>query len=88
MDHFVGIDLHSNNSCTRIIDNDNRRVFRKKTKKDLRQVLRILEPYWEQIKGMVVESTFNWYWLVDGLMNKGYKVQLTNSSAIKQYEGL
>ena len=38
--------------------------------------------------GIVVESTYNWYWLVDGLMEEGYKVHLANPSAIKQYEGL
>jgi len=26
----------------------------------------------------VVESTFNWYWLVDGLMDNGYRVHLAN----------
>ncbi|MDY7030593.1 MAG: IS110 family transposase, partial [Thermodesulfobacteriota bacterium] len=35
-----------------------------------------------------MESTFNWYWLVDGLQEKGYTVHLANPSAIKQYEGL
>jgi transposase len=37
---------------------------------------------------MVVESTYNWYWLVDGLMAEGYKVHLANTMAIQQYEGL
>ena len=88
MDHYVGIDLHSNNSYTAIIDNDNKKVFKKKTKNDLRLVIQVLEPYRKQIKGIVVESTYNWYWLVDGLMDTGYKVHLANPSAIKQYEGL
>ncbi len=88
MDHFVGIDLHSSNSYTAIIDNDNRRVFKKKVKNDLQNVLQVLEPHRKQIKGIVVESTYNWYWLVDGLMDNGYKVHLANPSAIKQYEGL
>jgi transposase len=35
-----------------------------------------------------VESTYNWYWLVDGLMEAGYKVHLANPSAIQQYSGL
>jgi transposase len=35
-----------------------------------------------------VESTYNWYWIVDGLMEKGYKVHLANPSAIQQYSGL
>ncbi|MDY7033512.1 MAG: transposase [Thermodesulfobacteriota bacterium] len=42
----------------------------------------------EDLAGVVVESTFNWYWLVDGLQEKGYTVHLANPSAIKQYEGL
>ena len=37
---------------------------------------------------MVVESTFNWYWLVDGLQDAGYKVHLANPNAMQQYNGL
>ncbi len=37
-----------------------------------------------------MESTYNWYWLVDGLMDAGYKVHLSNpvgeSSAILRVE--
>jgi transposase len=40
------------------------------------------------LTGVVVESTYNWYWLVDGLQSVGFKVHLANPSAIKQYEGL
>ena len=47
-----------------------------------------LEPFKEDLEAVVVESTYNWYWLVDGLQEKGYKVHLANPSAIKQYEGL
>jgi len=36
----------------------------------------------------VVESTYNWYWLVDGLMEAGYRLHLANTAAIVQYEGL
>jgi len=36
----------------------------------------------------VVESTDNWYWLVDGLMATGYPVHLANTAAIVQYAGL
>ncbi len=35
-----------------------------------------------------MESTFNWYWLVDGLMDSGYKMHLANTTAIQQYSGL
>jgi len=88
MEYFAGIDLHSSNSYIAIIDNDNKRVFKKKVNNDLQNIVHVLEPHRKQIKGIVVESTYNWYWLVDGLMEKSYKVHLANPSAIKQYEGL
>ena len=45
MDHYVGIDLHSTNNYIAIIDHDNKRVFKKKTKNDLRLVVEALTPY-------------------------------------------
>ena len=36
----------------------------------------------------MVESTYNWYWLVDGLMDADYRVHLANPAAIQQYNGL
>ena len=57
-------------------------------KNDLETILRLLEPHREILEGVAVESTFNWYWLVDGLMDAGYRVHLTNTWAVKQYEGL
>ena len=51
-------------------------------------VLTALSPFKDSLAGVVVESTYNWYWLVDGLMEEGYKVRLANPSAMKQYEGL
>ena len=38
--------------------------------------------------GVAVESTYNWYWLVDGLQDAGFDVQLVNTAAVKQYNGL
>jgi len=35
-----------------------------------------------------VESTFNWYWLVDGLQAADYPVHLANPAAMVQYSGL
>jgi len=37
---------------------------------------------------VVVESTYNWYWLVDGLMEADYRVHLANPAAMQQYSGL
>jgi transposase len=48
----------------------------------------VLAPHREELVGVVVESTFNGYWLVDGLMAASYRVHLANTTAIKKYEGL
>ncbi len=85
---YAGIDLHSSNNYLGIIDEEDKRIYRHKLSNDLREVLNALEPFEEEIEGVVVESTFNWYWLVDGLMGHGYRVHLASPSAIKQYEGL
>lgn len=37
---------------------------------------------------MAVESTYNWYWLVDGLQAAGYTVHLANPARMKRYDGL
>lgn len=85
---YAGIDLHANNNYLGISDEENQKIFKKKIPNDLDTVLHNLNPFKESLVGVVVESTFNWYWLVDGLMDNGYKVHLANPAAIKQYEGL
>ena len=47
-----------------------------------------LLPFKAAIEGIVVESTYNWYWLVDMLMEEGYQVHLANPAKIQQYSGL
>ena len=86
---YSGLDLHSRNTYIGILDTDFKRVFKKSVPNNLDLILETLEPFKNQLKGLVVESTFNWYWLVDGLMDAGYgRVHLANPSAIRQYEGL
>jgi len=85
---YCGIDLHSNNSVVVLIDDEDRAVYEKRLPNSLEVILLELSRYKKKIAGMVVESTFNWYWLVDGLQEEGYKVHLANTAAIKQYEGL
>lgn len=85
---YCGIDLHSNNSVVVLIDDEDRAVYEKRLPNSLEVILLELSRYRKKIAGVVVESTFNWYWLVDGLQEEGYKVHLANTAAIKQYEGL
>lgn len=85
---YGGIDLHARNSYLTIVDEDRDAVFQKRLSNDLEVILAALEPYREEIKGVAIESTFNWFWLVDGLMDEGYEVHLVNTNAARQYDGL
>ena len=88
MEAYAGIDLHSSNNYIGIMDQDYKRLFGRRLPNDLDKILMVLEPFKPNLKGVVVESTYNWYWLVDGLQEHGHKVHLANPSAIKQYEGI
>ena len=88
MRYYAGLDLHSNNTYLGILDAKGTKVYKTKVQNHLQMILNVLQPYQKSIAGAVVESTFNWYWLVDGLMEENYKVHLANPAAIKQYEGL
>jgi transposase len=85
---YCGIDLHSNNSLISLIDDDNRLISEKRLDNNLQAIGQHLQPYQDDISGVVVESTYNWYWLVDGLMEQGYPVHLANTLAIQQYNGI
>ncbi len=80
--------LHSNNSLVSIIDERDRIVYEKRLANDLAVIRRVLLGYRDQLAGVVVESTYNWYWLVDGLSESGFDVRLANTVARKQYNGL
>ena len=85
---YGAIDLHSTNNVTVVIDEQDRVVYQKRLPNDLALILKELSVYQSELQGIVVESTYNWYWLVDGLMAEGYKVHLANTAAIQQYNGL
>jgi len=85
---YGGIDLHSNNSVVVVMDAAGKVLYRRRLDNDLVRIERALAPYRTELSGVVVESTFNWYWLVDGLMAAGYPVKLANTTAIQQYSGL
>lgn len=85
---YSGIDLHSNNCVVVVSDESDRILVNRRVPNSVPSVLQALEPHREEIVGVVVESTYNWYWLVDGLQAAGYRVHLANIAAIKRYEGL
>jgi len=85
---MCGIDLHSNNLFCGVVDRKGERVFEKKLPCDLATVLKALKPLKSRIDTVAVESTYNWYWLVDGLQDHGYQVVLANPNRINQYDGM
>ncbi len=59
---YAGIDLHSNNNFLGISDQEGRRLYKKRLANREDVILAELEPYRNDLVGIVVESTFNWYW--------------------------
>ena len=85
---YAGIDLHANNNYLAIIDENDTRLYKKKLPNQPDVILAELEPFKKELTGIVVESTFNWYWLVDLLMDVDYRLHLANPAAIQKYKGL
>ena len=85
---YAAIDLHSNNSVLVILDEQDRVVYERRLPNTLGVILGELAGYRKEVKAIAVESTYNWYWLVDGLMEEGYEVRLVNTVAVKVYDGL
>jgi transposase len=85
---YCGIDLHSNNSVVAVLDEQDRTVYEKRLPNDLETIIEVLCIYQAELAACVVESTYNWYWLVDGLMAAGFVVRLAHTSALPEYSGL
>jgi len=85
---YGGIDLHSNSNQSAILNQDRKRIMRRKLDNDPAAILSFWEPYKPDLVGIAVESTYNWYWLVDLLQGHDYRVHLANPAGMKKYSGL
>jgi len=85
---YGGIDLHSSNSYCGIIDEKDNWIKHKRIANRIKDVTSFFDEYKDQLKGVVLESTYNGYWLMDGLLEAGYKVKLANPSKMGDYDGL
>jgi transposase len=88
MELYAGIDLHSNNSVVTVLDEQDRTVYARRLPNNLDAIVSALLACTGSVRGVAVESTYNWYWLVDGLQAAGFTVHLVNTAAVKQYDGL
>jgi transposase len=85
---YGGIDLHANNSVVVVLNEQDQVIYQRRLANHLPTILGALAPYQADLTGVVVESTYNWYWLVDGVMEADYRVHLANPAAMQQYNGL
>jgi transposase len=85
---YGGIALHANHSVVVLRNAQDQVSYPRRLSNHLPTMLEPLAPYHSAIQGMVVESTDNWYWLVDGLMAADYRVPLANPVARQHYSGL
>jgi len=85
---FAGLDLHKSNVFCGIKDVEGKPIYRQRLPAELPAILQALDPYRPHLQAVAVESTFNWYWLVDGLQAAGYPVRLANPAGMEAYSGL
>lgn len=85
---YGGADLHGNNVVLALCDAGGKAVFKRRVKANLKAVNTAMKPYWPRVAAMAVESTYNWYWFVDGLKEQGRDIRLANPAKIAQYEGI
>ena len=85
---YGGIDLHANNRVVVLLNAQDQVISQRRFSNHLPEILEPLAPYQADIKGVVVESTYTWSWLVDGLMEAGSRVHLAHPAAMQQYSGL
>ena len=62
MKFYCGIDLSARDCHVCVIDQQLRVMVQQKRRNELPRIIKLLEPYKANLK-IVVESTFNWYWL-------------------------
>ena len=86
MKFYAGIDLHTRNSVVCVIDEKERKLVTETAPNDLPSILSLLERV-PRRPAVAVEATLNWYWLVDGLQEAGYKVKLAHTVGLYMITG-
>lgn len=86
MSFYCGIDLSARASHVCVINQQLSRLVDQKVGNNLQLIIAMLEPYKAELQ-IVVESTFNWYWLVDGLRAAGFSVSLAHTLGLFMITG-
>lgn len=86
MAFYCGIDLSARTSQVCVIDEKIHVLVQQKLPNELRRIIELIQPYKEKLQ-TVVESSFNWYWLVDGLQEAGFEVRLAHPFGLYMITG-
>ena len=86
MGYYCGLDLSARNCQVCVLDESGAVVFEKKLSNRLREILEAIKPFEDGFR-CVVESGFNWYWLVDGLQEAGKDVTLAHAYGVRSITG-
>ena len=76
--YYCGIDLGSKHSQICVINERDDVLYNKKLRNHIDSFISLLKEYGSQLK-VLVESTFNWDWIVDGLQAAGIHVELAHA---------
>lgn len=85
---YCGADLHGSNVVLSVCDQEGSRLFERRVQGSLEAVLKALGLYQERLGNVAVESTYNWYWFVDGLRRQGVRVAMANPAQLGAYSGV
>lgn len=85
---YGGLDLHGDNVFCSLLNEERQVVFERRLSNELATIRDALEPFRKQIRTLAVESTYNWYWLVDGLRDLQYDTRLANPARMEENIGL
>lgn len=84
--YVCGIDLHSRTMAVCIMDKNGKSLVRKSIACEIAALMGLIKPYRRSIT-VGVESTYNWYWLLDGLKNNKVPCHLGHALYIKHMSG-
>jgi len=85
---YGGLDLHGDNVFCSLLNDAREVVFERRLPNDLATIREALEPFRKRVRTLAVESTYNWYWLVDGLRSLHYDTRLANPARMQENIGL
>ena len=85
--YVCGIDLHARKMTNCVMDRTGKIFLRKEVSNSIEEFLEIIKT-WQNDITIGVESTYNWYWLIDGLKTLKIPVYLGHALYIKRRCGL